>query len=292
MTLEQGLARVLRDYELNDRPWLKDVRIRVRKHLLPGFGATRDLATFTRDDIEAYALKRRKGASGVKPAANASINRDLALLRRAFRLAQQLDVWNGLEWMKLREAAPRRGFFEPEELRRLLPCFSFPVHRDVTMFLALTGWRNKSEVFSLQWAQVDFPAKILRLLTSKNGDPRELPFGEFPQLEELLVQRSLDASGPYVFHRNGAPIKSMYKAWRGACARAGLSGRLMHDFRRTAARNLIAAGVTQQDAREITGHRTNAVFERYRITDAATRRATVDKLATFLAGGGKLLGPR
>jgi hypothetical protein len=50
---------------------------------------------------------------------------------------------------------------------------------------------------------------------------------------------------PFVFHQQGKPIKDLHKAWRKACAAAGCPGRIPHDFRRTAIRNLERAGVSR-----------------------------------------------
>ena len=70
---------------------------------------------------------------------------------------------------------------------------------------------------------------------------------------------------PFVFHRNGKPIKSFYKAWRKACKKAGVPGRIMHDFRRTAIRNIDRAGITENTAMKLTGHKTSSVYKRYNI---------------------------
>ncbi len=60
---------------------------------------------------------------------------------------------------------------------------------------------------------------------------------------------------PYVFHRSGRPIKGFVKAWKSACQTAGCPGKLPHDFRRTAIRNLVRSGVPEKTAMAITGHR-------------------------------------
>jgi integrase len=73
----------------------------------------------------------------------------------------------------------------------------------------------------------------------------------------------------WVFHRSGKPIESFYDAWKSACEAAEVSGRLLHDLRRTAIRNLIRAGVSEAVAMKMCGHKTRAVFDRYNVTSSA-----------------------
>jgi integrase len=115
-------------------------------------------------------------------------------------------------------------------------------------FASITGWRVRSEILPLQWRQIDFEAGTVRLEpgTTKNDEGRV--FVMTPELRACLeAQRAVTAALeqqrggvviPWVFHRQGRPLKSIQRAWRTACRRAGLPGYLLHDFRRTAVRNL------------------------------------------------------
>ena len=167
----------------------------------------------------------------------------------------------------------------------------------VIQFGALTGWRVQSEVLPLTWDGVDFQAGIVRLEpgTTKNREGRIFPFSVLPPLETLLmnqlkrtreVERARDRILPWVFHRNGAPIRDIRGAWRTACKKAGLEGAWIHDLRRTAVRNLERAGVPRSTAMKLTGHKTESVYLRYAIVEEEMLREGVGKLASFLEVGG------
>lgn len=85
----------------------------------------------------------------------------------------------------------------------------------------------------------------------------------------------------HVFHRNGKPIKSCVKAWKSACEAVGLQGRLVHDLRHSAVRNLERAGVSRSVAMQLTGHKTEAVYRRYAITAAADLSEGAAKFAAL-----------
>jgi hypothetical protein len=63
----------------------------------------------------------------------------------------------------------------------------------------------------------------------------------------------------------GSRIQGFVKAWRTACRRAGCPGRIPHDFRRTAVRNLERAGVPRSVLMAMVGHKTEAIYRRYDI---------------------------
>jgi integrase len=88
---------------------------------------------------------------------------------------------------------------------------------------------------------------------------------------------------PWLFHRDGKPIKSFRRAWRRACKDAGVPGKIPHDFRRTAVRNLERAGVPRSAAMKMVGHRTEAIYRRYAIAEEKMLGEAADKLEIFQA---------
>ncbi|SVD70070.1 uncharacterized protein METZ01_LOCUS422924, partial [marine metagenome] len=95
---------------------------------------------------------------------------------------------------------------------------------------------------------------------------------------------------PWMFHRDGKPIKDMRRAWKTACKRAGCPDKIPHDLRRTASTNLIAAGVPEAIAMLVTGHKTRSTFRRYMITNKDDVVNALGKVSDLKRGqlGGQL----
>lgn len=282
-TIVELLADVVNDYKVNQRRTIKDAMRRVR-YLTEAFGE-RKAASITGADVRAYAAKRLE--TGLS---NASVNHELKCLGKAFRMGIEAGkVTVRPQITKLKENNVRRGFFERSQFESLRAKFAAPIQAVVT-FLYVTGWRVRSEVLPLQWRQVDLAAGTVRLDpgTTKNGDGRV--FHITAELREVLeaqraytdqVQREKGAIIPHVFHRDGLPIREFKRAWVTACKAAGCPGMLRHDFRRTAVRNSVRAGIPERVAMTMTGHKTRSVFERYNIVSEGDLIDAARKLDNF-----------
>ena len=199
--------------------------------------------------------------------------------KQAFNLARRQKVLSHELYIpRLKEDNARQGFFEKKEFDAIVS--ELPEYlEDFVRFAYQTGWR-KGEMVSLTWDLVDRSAKEIRLKTSKNGTGRCLPLeGELWDLiEHRWSARKVKSKigevsiSPLVFHREGGVVGDYRKAWKTACNKAGYPGKLVHDFRRTAARNMTRAGVTETVAMSITGHKTASMFQRYNITSSDDKR--------------------
>jgi integrase len=193
----------------------------------------------------------------------------------------------------LQENNVRQEFFELPQFLMVLGHLARHV-QPVIRFAYVTGC-SVSEVLPLKWEQVDFQAQTVRLEpgTTKNKRARIFPLADelkamlkeqFAKHQELLA-RGIDC--PWVFNYNGRRLKSFRKAWKTACRGAGVSGRIPHDFRRTAVRNLTRAGIVERVAMEMTGHLTRAVFERYNIVshgDVEHAKTTLNSKVGTISG--------
>ncbi len=279
--------QLLKDYETRQIKGLKVVRGRLGADtpLRRFFDGRRSIAV-TAADVDAYVRERQ--AEGRK---NATINREVELLRRALRLGFERKVIVRLPPFpkKLPEKNARQGFFETGDFERLLPHLPEPLG-DVARFAFATGWRV-GMLLEMKWSHVDRGGRLIMLPDSKNDDPQAIPLDD--ELSEVIERRwnardyplPAGASGVsvYVFHVGGQQIKYWWlnEEWSKARTAAGLPGKLFHDLRRTAARNMVRGGVPEEIAMKVTGHRTRSMFNRYNIASLEDKLDAIKKARAY-----------
>jgi integrase len=219
----------------------------------------------------------------------ATINRSTQLLAQAYKLAiQRRRLATAPAIRRLSEAGnARQGFFTETEFRTVME--QLPDYlQDFALFAYFTGWR-KGETASLRWEDVDGDVIRLRSQNSKNREGRTVPLvGELAELvERRKAERRVERKGvvmlsDFVFHRDGNPIGSIRKAWATACKFANVPGRLFHDLRRCAVRNMVRAGVPTDVARSISGHKTASIFSRYNIVAEDQKRDALERTQGYL----------
>lgn len=262
VTLAQLRGLVERAYALDGRKSVARVKLAFA-HLEEYFGAKAKVAELGRAQFDSYAEQRLAAGR-----TRSTVNYELAALRRGYRLALESGLLGTVPVFKLPNPHnARSGFFEPEDFAALAAELPVDVG-DLIEGLRWTGWRL-NEMRLLCWANVDRDGGTIRLegTRSKNGRPRVFPFGELPPLKALIEKRYALRDGLYVFHRNGKPLGygAIRSAWRRATKRAGLAGKLVHDVRRSFARDMRRAGVSEGETLKLGGWETPAMLSRYSI---------------------------
>ena len=240
-------------------------------------------------DIDSYIDGRLK-----EGAMNGTINRELCAIRRMGNLAIEKELIQRFPKIKMlkevnKDGKPstRTGFFEHAEfldLRNALPDYLKPV-----ITLAYESGMRRKEILTIKWDQVDLPKGniTLELGTTKNDEGRI--FYMSPELNEMFSELWDDRAEqehkiPYVFPNSQGigRIVDIRKVWKNALKTVGLKGKLLHDFRRTAIRNMVRAGIPESVAMKISGHKDRSVFERYNITNEKDLKDASKKLEKYL----------
>jgi len=227
------------------------------------------------DKISPEAMKdfiRQRQSEG---ASNSNINHALRLLRRMFWLQVEENHFPQSlvpHFPLLKKDASRKDFLTPKEYNKLLAALP----NDLKPLLAV-GYHSgarRGELLKLEWTDVDLARGFMTFRDTKNGEDRSVPIIG-PAREAIEGLKKLHTDSPHVFVRaNGKPIRDFKRAWAKAVSDAKLGRKLFHGLRRSAAVNLMAAGVDSQTARKITGHKDAATFEQYRVlVDSALQEA-------------------
>ena len=258
-------ALVIDDYRLRELRDTKAVEWRYKANVKKPLGRL-PASRFGSVQVKQYILQRQ--AAG---ASNATINRELSIVRRGFKLGYEAEpklVSLVPVIHKLPEDNARQGFLEPDQYEKLLE--QLPLNLKALFVCGYHTGARKNELRRIQWSWVDFQAGLIRLpgAVTKNKKPRTLPiYGDMRRWLDRQKE-TCPADCVWVFH--GAkkhPVDAHLNGWSEACERADMPGLLFHDLRRSAVRNMKKAGLQDLEAMRISGHLTRNVFDRYNIID-------------------------
>lgn len=230
--------------------------------------------------VTADELRRYREARLAAGAANATVNRELQVLRKAFNLAAKAEppkVERIPVFTLPTERNARKGYATPEQLVRLRDAASeeglwFRALFDLAISL---GWR-RSELLGLRVGDVDLADKTIRLHTSKNGEPRECPISDDLA---ILLQQLVVGRVPHdpLFVR----ASDFQFAWQRVRSAAGCPKLLFHDLRRTSARLKRAAGVDTSVIMRMMGWKKVEMFDRYNIVNHQDKREAIRAQAEY-----------
>jgi integrase len=214
-------------------------------------------------------FKNKRYADGVMPA---TINRELAMLKKAFNLACR--EW---EWTKdnpvcrvsmEREQNTRDRWLSEQEEGRLLAVAPAWVG-ELVLFAANTGMR-RGEILSLTWNGVDFARRTVTVFKSKNGERRTIPVNQ--TVLEILTKRYKQRDGGRP--SSDAPVfcseadtaldgSNLRRAFNSALEAAKIQNFHFHDLRHTFATRLVQAGVDLYKVQRLLGHKSPSMTQRY-----------------------------
>lgn len=224
--------------------------------------------------IESF-LARRLNMEGIS---NATANRHLACIKTLLKMGVRwgLLTHNPAEKVKMLKEKPKvpRALSE-EESERLLA--ELPYHAWVLTVVALETGMRRTELFDLQWREVDFGRWLITVQYSKNNAFRLIPMTE--RVYRALSEQQQKGFMPYVLPSpTGGRIKSVDGALHEAGKRAGLGHVHLHIFRHTFATRLRERGVPLDRIMELLGHKGMTMTLRYAKTSPTQLREAIASL--------------
>jgi len=245
-------------------------------HLKPFFGGYLASRITTEKLIE-YRNERLEA-----DASPTTVNKELSILRAIFN--------HGLEGYtppkvsrvpkfpeRLKEPPPRQGFLTDEDYDKLQTHARYPWLKALLAMAYTFGFRRSELVGRLQRnqhpmrvKQIDLENRTIHLLPgeTKNSEGRVVKMtDEVYDYLRVCVEGKKPEDAVFTWD-DGSPVKDFRASWVKMTKAAGVEV-LLHDFRRSAARNLIRSGVSQDVAQRITGHKSSSMFSRYNIVAEA-----------------------
>lgn len=274
-SVQEHLKRYYLEYKIQGRRGWPQMQSHARH--IEGYFGRMAVQSVKADTLRLYVLSRQEAG-----AANATINRELAVLKTALKMAYDEELLDRVpKFPTLVENNIRQGTFSREEVERL--CAALPGYLQPVVWYAYYTGRRQGEILALRWEDIDLKARVVRVRqsTTKTGEPDRVPLqGELYELLLDLWEKRQERC-PWVFNRNGQPIGPCSHAIKRAAKEVGLEGRVFHDLRRSMATDATEAGIDQSTIMRITGHKTAKVFARYRIVKTEGVRNALDKVAEY-----------
>jgi integrase len=230
------------------------------QHLYPAFTG-QHLADLTPVWVRQYIRQRQR-----EGAAASSINKETGLLSRAINYANQewgYALVNPVPGLKQREPEGRVRWLTKSQAAALMAaagqCGPRAGHLPDVITLALNTGMRKGELLGLEWARVDFVNGLIYLeaMHTKANRRRAIPINGPARL--ALQTRQAVGAGPLVF----GGIQDVKRSFGHACQLAGITNFRFHDLRHTFASWLVQAGVPLPEVRDLLGHASIEMTERY-----------------------------
>ena len=276
ITLAQFGQQYMDYAKANKRSWLRDEQIMT--HLAQAFGRSmlNDIGAL---QIERYKIDRLKA-----PVTSATVNREIALLKHMYNLAETWGLFFGRNPVKgvkfLAENNEKlRTLSEQEEATLLSHCS--PYLQDLVTFAINTGFRL-GEILNLKWEAIDLDNNIIKTLVKKNRRMLEVPLNPaaLAVVKGWYGIRKCD----YVFYNpeTGGQWKDLWLGLKKACRKAGLEDVTWHTLRHSFATRLNGGGADLVTVKELLGHSDIKTTMRYAHTNREAKQKAVARLGVNL----------
>jgi integrase len=233
----------------------------------------RPLGQITRAELQDWQAQRHQKN---KPA---TVNRLLGRLRHALNKAVEWDLLDKSPMERLKflpENNARLHYLSMEQCNHLLEACIAPHMRAMVTVALHTGMR-RGEILNLQWQDIDFESGSIVIRDSKNGQPRHIPMDS--TVRDLLSGYIPTAGSEHVFpSASGGRLSTVQKAFRNARIRAGMPDLHFHDLRHTFASHWVMSGGDLYVLKDILGHKSIQMTQRYAHLSPTYKRAMVDRM--------------
>jgi len=243
------------------------------------FGA-RPLGSITRVEIGDWQCQKARQA---KPA---TVNRILCRLRHMLNKAVEWELLDETPMKRLRflpENNARMSFLRLEECERLIASCAQERLRAIIILALHTGMR-RGEILSLGWEDVDFERRFISIHDSKNGQPRHVPL-DSTVCDLLASYPRYDASLLIFPGEGGKRLTTFQYVFKRAREAAGLPDLHFHDLRHTFASQWMMAGGDLYVLKEILGHKTVQMTQRYAHLSPEFMKGMVDRMERIWTAG-------
>jgi integrase/predicted DNA-binding transcriptional regulator AlpA len=269
--------------KIKKRSWKTDDYM-IKRSVNPFFGE-KLISEITPLEIERWIRWRlEQGVTKI------TVNRGLQVLKKMFNIAigEGFTTDNPVRKVRMfseKDNIKERILTEEEEPRLIEACVDYL--RPVVITALHTGMR-RGEILALEWARVDMEKRTIKVTHTKTDRPRYIEINA-TLLEVLRRQRIANPTGELVFPSpsTGLQMVGVRKAFVRACKAAGIEGLRFHDLRHTFASRLVEKGVDIITVKELLGHSTIILTQRYTHSRNEQRRRAVEKLdaqpAAFLS---------
>jgi integrase len=273
------------------RSWRSDDVYAIGK-LRPYFSGQR-LRDITPAMVSQYQAHRLASLSRFgRPVKPSTVNRELAILRTMFNVAQRgvLILKGGVPEHNpvasrvafTKEYNERDVVLSPEELDRLLAVA--PKWLQPIMIVAYDSGMRRGEIAQLRWSMIDMKARVIKLASTdtKTDEKRLVPLTD--RLIQMLHTTPRHVSGYVFVTRNGRPYHptKISAAFKKACGKAGLRDVAFHDCRHSFCTNMRRAGVDTLTTMAISGHKSIEVFKRYNTISPQNLQKAIRQLGTYM----------